>query len=432
MAGGKEKKLTLRDRFFIDMLRRKVMELLSTLSISAAKNKIEQHFKDFKLTVEDIPLTEALDRILSKDITALDNVPDFNRSTVDGYALISKDTIGASETLPGFLEVIGSVEMGQGADLSLKSGQCCYVPTGGMLPMGADGVVMVEYTELLDEKTVCIQRPVAPLENILSRGDDIREGQMIFKKGHRLRSQDIGALAGMGFNRVQVYQRLRVSIISTGDELLAPEEELTPGKIRDMNTYSLAAAAQKDGCQIVSTAVVGDQFDLLRNHLQEVLPQSDVVLISGGSSMGVKDITKDVINSLGEPGVFIHGLAVKPGKPTIAAKLQDKAVFGLPGQPVSALVIYHVIVGEFIKRIQGQAPENPYMMGEITVNIPSAAGKEHYVMVTLSREGSKLMVNPVYGKSGMLSMMTKAIGYICIGQNQEGIYRGDSVKVYLF
>ncbi len=408
------------------------MELLSTLSITAAKKKIEENFKDFPLEIETVSLTEALDRIISEDIVAIDNVPDFDRSTVDGYALYTRDTNGASETLPSFLEVIGAVEMGQGSTMALKSGQCCYVPTGGMLPQGADGVVMIEYTELLDEKTICIQRPTAPLENILKRGDDIGAGQVIFNRGHKLRSQDIGALAGMGFDHISVFKKIRISIISTGDELLAPEERLEPGKIRDMNTYSLAAAAQKDGCQVLATAIVQDDFELLRDKIIEVLSQSDVVLVSGGSSMGVKDITKDVINSLGEPGVLIHGLAVKPGKPTIVGKLEGKAIFGLPGQPVSALVIYHVIVGEFLKKLLGQTQTKPYLTGEITVNIPSAAGREHYVMVTISQENSKILVKPVYGKSGMLTMMTKAIGYIRIEQNQEGIHRGDPVRVYLF
>ncbi len=408
------------------------MQLLSTLSIEEAKERIKESFQDFLLEVEEVPIIDAVDRIVAIGIKSDINVPEFNRSTVDGYGVRAKDTNGAGEALPSFLSNIGAIEMGKEAQLSIKAGECCYVPTGGMLPEGCNAVVMVEYTELLDEGTVCIQKPVAPLENVLQKGDDIAEGQLLFDTGHKLRSQDIGALAGIGISQVKVFKPIRVGIISTGDEIVAPDEELKIGQIRDMNTYSLGAAAEKDGCKVVCRAVIKDEIGLLKDKIEEFLEACDILLISGGSSMGTKDVTKDAINMVGEPGVFIHGLAVKPGKPTIVGRLGKKAVFGLPGQPVSALVIYHVIVKDLINCLYKYRQAEAYIVGELSVNISSAAGKEHYVMVNISQENSKNTVVPVHGKSGMLTMMTKSIGYIKIEQNQEGLYKGQEVKVFLF
>ncbi|WP_026476157.1 molybdopterin molybdotransferase MoeA [Alkaliphilus transvaalensis] len=408
------------------------MELLSTLSMKEAKEKVRESFKDLVLEVEEVAIVEANNRIVAEDVVSPINVPEFNRSTVDGYAVISKDTNGASESLPSFLNIVGEIEMGKAAKLTIKEGEACYIPTGGMLPQGSDSVVMVEYTELLDEETVCMQKPVAPLENVLQIGDDVKIGQVIFEKGQLLRSQDIGVLAGMGFSKVKVFRKPRISIISTGDELIGLNEKHELGKIRDMNTYSLSAAVEIDRCEVVEATIVKDHFQSLKEVLIEALEKSDIILVSGGSSMGTKDITKDVINALGEPGVFIHGIAVKPGKPTIVGKIGNTAIFGLPGQPVSAMVIYQVLVRELIHHLYTLKQVQPYLMGEMTVNVSSGTGREHYVMVTVSQEGEKTTVTPVYGKSGMLTMMTKSIGYICIDQNQEGLYKGEKVKVYLF
>ncbi|AOY76630.1 gephyrin-like molybdotransferase Glp [Clostridium formicaceticum] len=408
------------------------MELLSTLTMKEAREKLKEVFAELALPVEEISILKALSCIVHEDIKATINVPEFNRSTVDGYAVIAKDTYGASEALPSFLKSIGEVAMGKSTELALQSGECCYVPTGGMIPKNSDGVVMIEYTEVLEDNTVCIQNAVAPKENILQFGEDISKGQVIFKKGHKLRPQDIGVLAGMGITRVKVYKKPRVSIISTGDEIVAPEEEVKLGQIKDMNTYSLATAALQDRCDVMGMAVVKDDLGALKKKIEDFLETSDIVLVSGGSSMGTKDVTKDAINAIGDPGVFIHGLAVKPGKPTIIGKVKNKAVFGLPGQPVSALVVYQTLVTYLIKNLYGDESPVPYITGELTVNIASAPGREHYVMVKISEDDKKIVVSPVHGKSGMLTMMTKSMGYVKIDTNQEGLLKGENVKVYLF
>lgn len=408
------------------------MELLNTVTVKEAKNKIKEEFNKVCLETERINILDAVGRYVSKNIVAPIDVPGFNRSTVDGYAIISKDTFGASESIPSFLKYKGNIEMGTEADVNLKSGECYYVPTGGMLPIGADSVVMIEYTETLGNE-ICIQKPTAPGQNILKKDEDLKNGEVIFKKGHRLRPQDIGMLAGIGIVNIDVYEKVKVSIVSTGDELVPPTEELKPGKIKDMNTYSLSAASAEDGCVIIERAIVKDDRDLLKSKIQECASNSHVVLVSGGSSMGDKDYTKDVINDIGSPGVFIHGISIKPGKPTIIGRVDNTAVFGLPGQPVSALVIYKVFVSFLIKEIYyNEKSINQYIQGEISSNIPSAPGREHYVMVNIKEKKEKTIIEPVYGKSGMLSMMAKARGSVKIDTNVEGLVKGDIVKVLIF
>ncbi len=405
------------------------MELLNTVTVQEAKNKIKEEFNEISLKTEKINILDAVGRHVSNSIVASIDVPGFNRSTVDGYAVISKDTFGASESIPSFLKYKGNIEMGAKAEVVLKPGECYYVPTGGMLPIGTDGVVMIEYTETLGNE-ICIQKPTAPGQNILKKDEDLKNGEVIFKKGHKLRPQDIGMLAGIGIGNIDVYEKVKVSIVSTGDELVSPTEELKPGKIKDMNTYSLSAASVEDGCIVVERAIVKDDRDLLKAKIEECANNSHVVLVSGGSSMGNKDYTKDVINDIGYPGVFIHGISIKPGKPTIIGRINNTAVFGLPGQPVSALVIYKVFVSFLIKEIYyNEKSLNQYVEGEISSNIPSAPGREHYVMVNIKEEKGKTIIEPVYGKSGMLSMMAKARGSVRIDTNAEGLVKGDVVKV---
>ncbi|ABW18720.1 molybdopterin molybdotransferase MoeA [Alkaliphilus oremlandii] len=407
------------------------MNLLNTVTVDEAKNKIKDVFSDVKLKEEKVHLLEAVNRYLSQDIVAPIHVPGFHRSTVDGYAVIARDTFGSSENIPSFLRYRGKIEMGMEATEFIGSGECYYVPTGGMLPMGCDAVVMVEYTEVLGRE-ICIQKPVSPWENILKKGEDLRQKDLLFKKGHRLRPQDIGMLAGLGIIDIPVYEKLSVSIISTGDELVPPTKKLNLGQIHDMNTYSLSAAAEADGCCIIERVIIEDEKEGLQSKIEECIAHSHIILISGGSSAGDKDYTKEVMDRIGMPGAFIHGISVKPGKPTIVGKVKGRAIFGLPGQPVSALIVYKILVSSWIKEtLYGAEVIHPSIEGTISVNIPSAPGREHYVMVSIKEEAGQTIIDPIYGKSGMLSMMAKAQGYIKIHTNTEGILKGDSVRAFL-
>lgn len=409
------------------------MEMFKVHSVKAARGKLIENFKDFKCEVEEIEILEAEARILSEDIHSKLNVPHFRRSTVDGYAVISKDTYGASESLPMFLEVLGEVEMGKAADMKVTTDKAVYVPTGGMIPEGADAVVMVEYVEKLDDTNITISRPAVLKENIIDVGDDIKENQKILSKGIRLRPQDIGVLSSIGVYKVKVFKMPSISIISTGDEVIDPKEELQLGKIKDINTYTLSAMAREIGLNIVERRVVKDNKELLKNTLKECIEKSDMVMLSGGSSVGTKDITKIVINEMGEPGVFVHGVAMKPGKPTILAKVYNKPLFGLPGQPASAMIAFKVFVEYFIKNIFNlDEYEDRFVEASMTTNIHSAPGKETYQMVYLEKEDGEYKARPVYGKSGMITLMSKAKGYIKIDEDKEGIKEGEKIRVNLF
>ncbi|MEA4825327.1 MAG: gephyrin-like molybdotransferase Glp [Clostridium sp.] len=409
------------------------MEMFKVHSVKAARKKLIENFKDFKCEVEEIEILEAEGRILSEDIHSKLNVPHFRRSTVDGYAVISKDTYGASESLPMFLEVLGEVEMGKAANMKVTTDKAVYVPTGGMIPEGADAVVMVEYVEKLDDTNITISRPAVSKENIIDVGDDIKENQRILSKGIRLRPQDIGVLSSVGVYKVKVFKMPSISIISTGDEVIDPKEELQLGKIKDINTYTLSAMAREIGLNIVERRVVKDNKELLKNTLKECIEKSDMVMLSGGSSVGTKDITKIVINEMGEPGVFVHGVAMKPGKPTILAKVYNKPLFGLPGQPASAMIAFKVFVEYFIKNIFNlDEYEDRFAEASMTTNIHSAPGKETYQMVYLEKEDGEYKARPVYGKSGMITLMSKAKGYIKIDEDKEGIKEGEKIRVNLF
>lgn len=406
------------------------MKIFRVHSVEDAKQELKKHFKNYKLEKEEIDIYKAVGRILADDVYSNVNVPHFRRSTVDGYAVFSEDTHGASESLPVFMEVIGEVHMGKAADKVVSSDKACYVPTGGMIPDGADAVVMVEYIEKLDEENIAVYRPVAIKENIIDVGDDIGKDEMVLNRGLKLRSQDIGVLSSIGIDRVKVYKLPSIAVISTGDEIVDPSKEVELGQIRDINSYTLASLAEEAGCFVTKKIVVKDEFDLLKSTTIECIGNNDIVIISGGSSVGTKDITSGVINTIGEPGVFVHGVAIKPGKPTILAKVKGKAVFGLPGQPVSAMIVFKVFVEYLIKYIQRIDSEIEYSVeARFVSNIHSAQGKETYQMVSLEREGEEYLAKPIFGKSGMITLMSKAKGYIKIDTDKEGIKQGERVKV---
>ncbi len=408
------------------------MRLMKAWNIDEVKLKLKEEFIDYELNTEYVHITKAVDRVLAEDIFADADVPHFRRSTVDGYALISKDTYGANESMPMLLAVIGEVYMGRESNLKITSEHAVYVPTGGMVPLGSDAVAMVEYTEKIDENEIAVYRATAPGENMINIGDDINSGEKVLEIGTKVRPQDIGVLSSIGIQQVKVYSKPRVAIISTGDEIIDPEEELKPGVIRDINTFTLSAMAERLGCMITKKVVIRDEIVKLQEILEQSMYEDDIIIISGGSSVGTKDITAEVINSVGKPGVLIHGVAIKPGKPTIIGKINNKPVFGLPGQPVSAMIVFKVIVEHFIKNLMGLEEMEGYIEATLSTNIHSTQGRETYQMVTLEKEGNGYIAIPIYGKSGMITLMSKAKGYIKIDANTEGLNVGEKVRVFLF
>lgn len=378
--------------------------------------------------LQTLGLYEAGGRIAAADVGSQEDLPSFDRSTVDGYALHAGDIYGCSESSPGLLENVGEVKMGQETSLTLHKGQCCWIPTGGMLPAGADAVIMMEYTEKLDEKTVLTHRPAAPFENVMQAGEDVRAGQIIISAGQVIRPADIGLMASSGVKSLQVFKPYRVGIISTGDEIVPPDQELAPGEIRDVNSYALYAAVDECGAIPTAYPLVKDQFAAIQQTVAAGLAANDILLLSGGSSVGVLDVTLDVLMSFADARMLFHGLAVKPGKPTLAVGIKDKLVIGLPGHPVSALTIFHILVAPLLR------PRNEIhdCEGHLSINVFSQAGRDDFIPAAIEEQKDQKLIHPLLGKSGLMSILARAQGFIHIPYEKQGIKAGEKIKIRMF
>jgi molybdopterin molybdotransferase len=385
---------------------------------------------------ETVLLEEALGRVVSRDVVCAEDLPGFFRSTMDGYAVRSKDTFGASESLPALFEVSGDVPMGKVPSMVVGQGQAVKISTGGMLPDGADSVVMVEYCNLFDEKTLEVSRSVSPLENVIQPGDDFERGAVVIRKGRALRSQDLGAMAGLGRKEASVYQRPKVAIISTGDEIVPIHEKPGPGQVRDMNRYTLGAFCMRLGAKPCYMGLCRDEFNPLKEKVEKALSQAHTVWISGGSSVGTRDLTLKVFETLTDFELLVHGISISPGKPTIIGRSGTQPVIGLPGHVASALVVAEVFMTRLISRLCGSADSpngfRPQIEAELSRNIESASGREDYIRVKLIPGKETLVAEPIFGKSGLISTLVDADGLIRIDRNTEGLYQGQQVKVMLF
>lgn len=392
------------------------------------------------LPAEEVSSFDAVGRVLAEDVLSPENLPEFARSTMDGYAVRAQETFGASESIPAYLEIVGHVPMGAAPVFELGSGQAARINTGGMIPAGADAVVMEEYTTTPDEGTVEIYRSGEVGANVLGVGDDLKVGERILPAGSRLRSQDIGAFSAVGTTVLKVHRRPRVAILPTGDELVDPEQKPGPGQVRDINRFSLAAAVIESGGIPKTEEILLDDLAIIKNRLADVVDRVDVILISGGSSMGVRDYTVEAIDSLGEPGVLVHGISIKPGKPTIIGRVRrggiDKAVVGIPGHPVSALMIFHAFVRPILRQLSGEVAlelgHSKGILAKLSRNLPSAPGREDLVRVKLEREGEGFTAHPLMGNSAMISTMTGADGFITVPLENEGIRADAEVRVTLY
>lgn len=407
------------------------MEFFNVLSVKEVNEFINKKAKVFPIGNEKIDLLSALNRIAAEDIYSPINLPAFNRSTVDGYAVISQDVMGASEGMPSYLQCIDEVLMGEKTDLVLKRGQAVYVPTGGMVPDGADGVVMIEYVEKLDEQTLLIYKPIAPGENITYIGDDLKEGECIVKQGKKISPYDIGLFAGIGMKSVNVVKKIKVAIISTGDEIVDIVQTQNIGQIRDINGYALYGRILELGGEVSVKTIVKDDFKKLRESIESALAISDIVLLSGGSSVGTRDFTKAVIESFDGGQVVVHGISIKPGKPTIIGMVKDKMVFGLPGHPASALIIFNRFVKPYMEQAIRKYVPKFSVFATLSANVHASPGKDTYQMVQLIKDKNEYVAVPIHAKSGMMTLLSKASGYIHISNEKEGLLMGQRVEVFL-
>lgn len=377
------------------------------------------------LRCEEVPLEEALHRVLAKDVCADTDIPGFDRSTVDGYAVAATDTTGAGEAIPAMLQCRGRIGMGSTDAGSISPGSCRYVPTGGALPEGADAVVMIEHTEQIGDD-VLIHRPVAPGENVVFRGEDFRAGKVVLERGHVLSPRDVGVAAAVGADRVQVVTAPKIGIISTGNELVPVVEVPGPGKVRDANSYLAGSFVTERGCHPVYFGIIRDERSALERAVSSALDTCDAVLVSGGSSKDERDNTAAVIADLGE--VLVHGIALAPGKPTIIGTARAKPVIGLPGHPASAYVVLVAIVDHLLAAMLDATVSRRTLRARLTQNIPSARGREDYVRVSV-KDGE---ATPVFGKSGLLNTLVQSEGLVRVAASSEGFEVGEEVEVILW
>ena len=376
---------------------------------------------------ETVSLSAAMGRILAEDIAAGEYVPNFDRSTVDGFAVRARDTFGCTDAIPAILPLQQTVQMGQGADFPLNAEACVAVPTGGAVPKGADSVVMLEYTEDYGDGTIGISRPVAPGENMIFRGDDVFPGKVILQKGRVLSSADIGALAAIGRVRVPVVKKLTVGVISTGDELVPPEVQPCPGQIRDVNSPMLEAMLTAFGCHVINYGIVIDDEALLTQKVRQAAAECDAVLLSGGSSVGVKDAACRIIESMGR--LLLHGIAIKPGKPTILGKAGPKPLVGLPGHPVAAYFITKLFVLPLLGRLSGRDMTAYTVTAKVTQSISANHGRAQYHCCRLIPRDGEVWAEPIRGKSGLITTLAGADGYFCIDRDCEGLPKNAEIQV---
>ncbi|MDE3075144.1 MAG: molybdopterin molybdotransferase MoeA [Chloroflexota bacterium] len=408
-------------------------ELFNVLPPKEAYALFLQHFEPM-VRREAVPTTDALDRVTAEAIHSPSDLPAFTRATMDGYSVRAADTFGASEGAPAYLSVVGEVPMGAADPVAVGSSETAIAYTGGMLARGADAVVMVEHTQQVDAGTIEVVRPAAPGENCVQVGEDIRRGEELLPRGHRLRPQDIGGLMALGITMVNVARLPVVAIVSSGDEVVEPGAEPLPGQIRDINSYTCKALVERAGGQPRLLGIAPDRREAMAELARRGLEQADLLVLSAGSSVSSRDMTAEVIGSLGQPGILLHGVSIHPGKPTIIALAGRKPVFGLPGNPVSAMVLFELMVAPTIKRLLGQADPDGYpkVSARVTRRVASAPGREDYVQARLEMRDGELWAEPVFGKSNLIFTMVRAGGMIHVPLDRSGIEAGDLAEVRLF
>jgi molybdopterin molybdotransferase len=386
---------------------------------------------------ESIAVRDAVGRVLAKNIQAPIDLPHFNRANMDGYAVRAADTFGASASTPAYLQIAGTIEMGRRAARTLRKGQAMRIATGGMVPPGADAVVMVEHTDEVEDTMLEVHRGVSPWQHVLRTGEDVTKGTTVLPAQHRLRPRDLGALTGVGITKVRVFKRPRVGLIATGDEIVPPEQKPRPGQVRNVNQFSLAAMIDAAGGVVSDYGVIPDRAEALSGALQTAFAKDDVVFLSGGSSVGVKDLTTEIIMSFPKSELLFHGISVAPGKPTILARVGDKPIVGLPGHPVSALVIFDLFGAPIVRILGGESPRTAFaparsVRATLAENIASQPGREDYVRVRLIDENGQLKATPMPGKSGAIFNLIAADGLVCVPANAEGLDDGTEVDVIQF
>ncbi|MBA4349592.1 MAG: molybdopterin molybdenumtransferase MoeA [Thermodesulfovibrio sp.] len=402
---------------------------------SDALNLILKAIQDNTLSTERLRIEDRYGRITASDIVSSEDLPGFSRSTVDGYALNSADTFGAKENSPAYITVKKEIFMGSIPDFELKKGEAAKIPTGGMLPQGADAVLMLENAQIVSDDMIEVMKSVAPNENVIHKDEDIKKGETVLKKGHRLRAQDIGALAGIGITEIEVYKKPVIAIISTGDEIVPPDKSVNPGQVRDINSFTLSGLISEHGGIPVKKGIFSDDYEIIKDVIQRSLDGSDMVLISGGTSAGTKDMTSMIINDIGKPGVLFHGVSLKPGKPLIGGVIDGRPVLGLPGHPAAVVVCFDLFIKPIMDKLSGLDSKMIFVKtvrAKMAKNIASAAGREDHIRVYIDERKGEMLAVPILGKSGLITTLVKADGIVVIPHDKLGLDAGEEVAVNFF
>jgi molybdopterin molybdotransferase len=403
-------------------------EFFTAVSVSQAL----AGFRPLRRTpIETVRRDAALARVPAVPVVSPEDLPGFARSTVDGYAVRAADTYGASDGQPTYLDIAGAVRMGRVPDVEMRPGTAVQMPTGGALPARADAVVMVEHTQVTLPGVVEVTRPVAVGDGVVREDEDVVAGAVIAAPGRPMRAQDVGLLAAAGVTEIQVHARPRVAIVSTGDEVVPPSTRTrVPGQVRDATAPALAALVLQAGGIPLAQGIVPDDVDALTKSLESALHEADLVVVSAGSSVGARDETAAAVRALGPPGIYCHGLAIKPGKPTLLAECSGVPVIGLPGNPLSALVVFRMVGLPVLRLVGGvtAAVSNPTTTATLSRGVASAAGRLDVVQVRL--DGG--IATPLFGFSALLSVLTDADGYVVVPEAATGMDEGATVTVTLY
>jgi molybdopterin molybdotransferase len=384
-----------------------------------------------------VSIADSIGMICADDVTSGEDLPQFARSTVDGYAVAAEDTFGASEAMPAYITLLKEIFMGESPEVLLSRGNACKIPTGGMLPEGSDSVVMFEHVQKVDESMIEVLRPVVPGENVIQPGEDVKKGEIVLRKGRRIRPQDIGACAGIGLTELNVYKRLRASIISSGDEIVPAEASPALGQVRDINSYVLAAMLSSEGALPLRKGIFRDDYAALRAVVESSLNDSDLIVLSGGTSVGTKDMIARIVDDIGNPGIMFHGVSLKPGKPMIGGLIGVVPVFGLPGHPAAVSVCFDVFIRPVLARLSGLREKFPgygrsMIKARVSKNVSSSPGREEHIRVMIEAREDGPWAVPILGKSGLIATLVKADGTIVIPLNINGVEAGEVVDVRLF
>ncbi|MDW7972116.1 MAG: molybdopterin-binding protein [Thermodesulfovibrio sp.] len=401
------------------------------LSPEDAIKLILKHIPYRCLPSEIVPIEEAYSRVTAEDIISPEDLPGFNRSTVDGFAVRASDTFGAKEGSPAYLKLKGDIPMGAIPPFSLSNGESASIATGGMLPEGADAVVMLEHVNVISDDLIEVLKAVSPGENVIFFDEDAKKGELIIKAGYRLKPQDIGALAGLGIKEVTVIKKPVISIILTGDEIIPHTEKVTLGKVRDVNSFSIAGLCYENGAVPLKMGIFKDDYNDIKEAVKKAYELSDLVLITGGTSAGTKDLTAKIIDETGLPGVIFHGASIKPGKPIIGGVCNGKPIFGLPGHPVAVYICFELFVKPVIHHMMGVVDKSfkKTVKAKMSRSVHSQAGRQDFIRVSLEERDGQLWATPLISKSGLIMSLVKAHGIVHIPSDLLGISEGEEVLV---